>query len=285
MARPTQNTVDYFSHDCSHKQTMYILESRYKNDGYAFWFKLLESLGAAPNHFLDLNDEIACEFLAAKTNLTWSFCDEILTLLAKIKAICPELWSKKIVWCQNFVDRLGGVYAKRKKELPVKPSFCDGNSTKASVSVAENPQSKVKEIKEDKIREDKKIKQPTPNKSAYSSDFESFWSEYPSKVAKGAAAKSFKKALKKASMGEIMNGLRNYCNSKKVADGIICNPTTWLNQERWLDVCKEAEQVEDPYDLSEEQVAYICELEERIAREEAEKAAKEQNQKQRTSSI
>jgi hypothetical protein len=147
MARPTQNTIDYFSHDCNHKQTMYILENKYKNDGYAFWFKLLESLGSAPNHFLDLNDEIACEFLAAKTNLNWSSCDEILTLLAKINAICPELWSKKIVWCQNFVDRLSGVYAKRKKQIPNKPSFCDGNDSITVFSDTETPQSKVKESK------------------------------------------------------------------------------------------------------------------------------------------
>jgi hypothetical protein len=153
MARPTQNTVDYFSHDCNHKQTMYILESRYKNDGYAFWFKLLESLGSAPNHFLDLNDEIACEFLAAKTNLNWSSCDEILTLLAKINAICPDLWAKKIVWCQKFVDRMAGVYAKRKRELPSKPSFCDGNVSIVSVSVTETPQSKVNESRVNKIKE------------------------------------------------------------------------------------------------------------------------------------
>ena len=153
MARPTQNTIDYFSHDCNHKQTMYILENKYKNDGYAFWFKLLESLGSAPNHFLDLNDEIACEFLAAKTNLNWSSCDEILTLLAKINAICPELWAKKIVWCQKFVDRMAGVYAKRKRELPSKPSFCDGNVSIVSVSATETPQSKVNESKVNKIKD------------------------------------------------------------------------------------------------------------------------------------
>lgn len=153
MARPTQNTIDYFSHDCNHKQTMYILENKYKNDGYAFWFKLLESLGSAPNHFLDLNDEIACEFLAAKTNLNWSSCDEILTLLAKINAICPELWAKKIVWCQKFVDRMAGVYAKRKRELPSKPSFCDGNDSNDNVSVTETPQSKVNESRVNKIKE------------------------------------------------------------------------------------------------------------------------------------
>lgn len=161
MARPTTNTIEYFSHDCQHRQTMYILESRYKNDGYAFWFKLLETLGTTPGHFLDLNDDVACEFLAAKTNLSWSFCDEILTLLAKIGAICPELWSKKIVWSQNFVDRIAPVYAKRRKELPVKPSFCDRNADIPAVSVTETRQSKVKESKGKKNTEPCAVEIPT----------------------------------------------------------------------------------------------------------------------------
>lgn len=111
------------------------------------------------------------------------------------------------------------------------------------------------------------------SKSAYSLNFENFWSAYPSKVAKGAAAKSFKKALKSASVDEIMSGLSNYCNSRKVAEGIICNPTTWLNQERWNDVCEPVEmEIEPSQALTDEQLEYIYEMEDRIAKEEAEKA-------------
>lgn len=287
MARPTQNTIDYFSHDCNHKQTMYILENKYKNDGYAFWFKLLESLGSAPNHFLDLNDEIACEFLAAKTNINWSSCDEILTLLAKINAICPELWSKKIVWCQKFVDRMAGVYAKRKKELPVKPSFCYGNDSIVGVSVVETPQSKLNESRVNKIKDNAAdFKKPAGNdlpfseesektdliiekssKSTYSSDFESFWSEYPAKVAKGAAAKSFKKALKKATFDKIMSGLKTYCQTKKVITGVICNPTTWLNQERWNDTYPESEM--NKHEPPKYDEAAIYEMEEKIHKGES----------------
>lgn len=145
MARPTTNTVDYFSHDCQHKQTIFILESRYGNNGYAFWFKLLEMLGATPDHFIDCNNDVSCEFLAAKTNSTWCFCSEVLDLLAKLQAICPDLWTQKIVWSQKFVDRLAGVYKKRGKESPVKPSFCNRNDTTPVVPVTETPQSKVKD--------------------------------------------------------------------------------------------------------------------------------------------
>ena len=104
------------------------------------------------------------------------------------------------------------------------------------------------------------------SKTAYSSDFESFWSKYPAKVAKALAAKSFKKALKSASVDEIMSGLANYCNSRKVAEGIICNPSTWLNQERWNDECEEAES-SNSYALSDDQIAEIYANEEKICRD------------------
>ena len=255
MARPTQNTVDYFSHDCNHKQTMYILESRYKNDGYAFWFKLLESLGSAPNHFLDLNDETACEFLAAKTNLNWSSCDEILTLLAKINAICPNLWSKKIVWCQKFVDRMAGVYAKRKKELPSKPSFCDGNDSISVVSVTEIPQSKVNKTRLDKIKKennipaffDKKASDDLPfadesekKETARKKDislFEEFWQAYPKKTGKKKVAGIYESLIssKEVTHDELIDGINAYKKSETVKRGFIKNPETWLNGGCWAD--------------------------------------------------
>lgn len=45
MARPTKTSVDYFPHMTHSGKTIAILEARWGNDGYAFWFKLLELLG------------------------------------------------------------------------------------------------------------------------------------------------------------------------------------------------------------------------------------------------
>lgn len=243
MARPTTNTVDYFSHDCQHKQTIFILESRYGNNGYAFWFKLLEMLGATPDHFIDCNNDVSCEFLAAKTNSTWCFCSEVLDLLAKLQAICPDLWSQKIVWSQKFVDRLAGVYKKRGKESPAKPSFCNRNDTIPAVSVTETPQSKVK----DSIG--KKIKGTADaGASNYSQDFEKFWAEYPAKVGKADAAKKFKQALKAVDLETMIKAVKLYSQGEKVKGGFICNPATWLNQGRWAD---EAQKPEDEYEIDE----------------------------------
>jgi hypothetical protein len=101
---------------------MFILEQRYGNDGYAFWFKMLELLGSTKGHYIDCNNEAEWEFLQAKTHQNNGFCAEILNLLAKLDGIDHRLWKDyKIIWCQNFVDGIADVYNNRKREIPPKP--------------------------------------------------------------------------------------------------------------------------------------------------------------------
>ena len=156
MPRPQKQTVDYFPHDCNHKRTMFILEERYGNDGYAFWFKLLEMLGNSKGHYLDLNDASSMEFLLAKTHVSEVSGMEILDLLAKLDAIDPEVWSHKAVWCQNFINGVSSVYQSRRQSVPQKPSFPDtkpsgavvsttGNNTRDGVSTVNNRQTIVEE--------------------------------------------------------------------------------------------------------------------------------------------
>ncbi len=122
MARPIKQTIDWFPHYCIHKSTMYVLEQRHGNDGYAFWFKLLEILGSTDGHYIDTNDEIVWEFLQAKTRLSTVDCEAILNLLCKMKAIDPELWSKRVIWSPNFIENISEAYKNRKRPIPQKPS-------------------------------------------------------------------------------------------------------------------------------------------------------------------
>lgn len=153
MARPKKQTIDYFPHYVTSGKTMYILENSFGNDGYAFWFKLLELLGSTDGHCFRAENPTDWMFLLAKTRVTDEKATEILDTLAKLNAIDNELWAKKIIWVQNFVDNLGEVYRKRKTDPPTKPtfdSFCRENSTSDEVTDVKNPQSKVKESKVDK---------------------------------------------------------------------------------------------------------------------------------------
>ena len=168
MGRPPKQTIDYFPHYCNHGKTIFILEQRYGVAGYAFWFKLLEELGKTNGHCLDLNDETELEFLGAKTGFTATETLEILNLLVKLEAIDADLWKNRQIWSQHFVDNLLELYRKRTVSAPEKPSLQGISTAGNEVNDAENPQSKVKYIKEDintvkKPPKKQKVKNQYPN--------------------------------------------------------------------------------------------------------------------------
>ena len=147
MARPKKQTVEYFPHQCLHGRTVFILEQKYGNNGYAFWFKLLEILGSTAGHFLDFNQIDNWEFLTAKTHLDDSLCTEIMDCLARLEAIDSGLWAQKIVWSDNFICNIADAYRRRSNEMPIKPSLCIQKPPPTVVSADINPQSKLKETK------------------------------------------------------------------------------------------------------------------------------------------
>jgi hypothetical protein len=229
LARPKKQVIDYFPHYCSHGKTMFILEQKYGNDGYAFWFKLLELLGDTSGHFIDLRNESTQEFLQAKTRIEWDICLEILNLLAKLEAIDPELWESKVIWSQNFVDGISDVYRNRRVEIPTKPSLYTDKPRTADVSTPDNPQSKVKKSKV------KKSNINTPH-------FERFWDAYPKKVSKVNALKAWNKIEPDEALTQlIIDGVERWKKSPQWIkdDGqFIPYPATFLNGERWRDECE-----------------------------------------------
>jgi hypothetical protein len=206
---------------------MFILETRYGNDGYAFWFKLLETLGSTEGHIIDCRNEVALEFLRAKTRTTPDLCDEILGLLAKLGAIDPGLWANKIIWSDNFLDRIKDVYKNRRIEMPTKPSFYEQKPDETLVSTDINPQSKVKETKVNK----KKIL------LTYSDDFEKFWRECPNKKDKGEASKTFSAVVEAGVSVEVLiDAMSKYAKSVAGRElKHIKHPSTWLNKQCWND--------------------------------------------------
>ena len=152
MARPKKATVDYFPHACSHKTTIFVLEQKYGNDGYAFWFKLLELLASTEGHYYDCNKVHKWEFLQAITHLSEDKCLEILELLAKLEAIDPELWAQRIIWSDNFVAGIADVYRNRRVETPAKPNFYKQKPHNKDISTPKSTQTKLKETKVNKNR-------------------------------------------------------------------------------------------------------------------------------------
>lgn len=142
MARPIKDSIEYFPHFINAGRTVFILENKYGNDGYAFWFKLLEILGASDKHYYDCSDKNNWEYFLAKTRCSNKMALEIINTLISLGQIDAELWENKILWCQGLVDNLSGLYARRKIGVPQKPTI-DGRTTPSSI-IIKNKKAKQK---------------------------------------------------------------------------------------------------------------------------------------------
>jgi len=174
MARPERNNVDYFPHPVKHGKKMHYLENKYGNDGYATWFKLLEELGDANYHYLNLNKEEQVMYLSSRCLISEIKLFEIINDLVKFGEFDEKFWDKKILVDEKFINSIQDAYKKRNnkclslislsKKLSIKsiPKQSNGN-----LKSGEKPQrigkdtiedqTIGKEIKEKKIINEKKI--------------------------------------------------------------------------------------------------------------------------------
>lgn len=85
----------------------------------------------------------------------------------------------------------------------------------------------------------KKNKTPYSPPKGDDADFNSFWSEYPKKIGKGAALKAWNKIRpNNGTRTRILEAVRKQATWgqwTKEAGRYIPNPATWLNQQRWED--------------------------------------------------
>ncbi len=176
MARPKKCTVDYFPHYVTgNSRTVFILEQKYGNDGYALWFKLLELLAVTDGHYVDFNDHTDLEFFAAKAKIDADKAIEIIDQLASLKAIDRQLWKQKVVWCQNFVDNLSELYARRRISLPQKPNLNEfmyaETPSSEGLCTTETPKVNKSRVEESKEKESKEEKSKVNVVGVVSNDF------------------------------------------------------------------------------------------------------------------
>lgn len=114
--RPSKLTVEYFAHFIGDGKKMFYIENKYKNDGYATWYKILETLAQTDNHFIDLSESVELMFLASKCNISESLLIEIIEDIVKLGEFDSDLWKIRVIWCQKFIDHVQTAYIKRSNE-------------------------------------------------------------------------------------------------------------------------------------------------------------------------
>ena len=176
MPRSQSNTVKYFPHFAEQGKTLFILKSRFGNDGYAFWFQLLELLCRQENHFYDFSTDTAWQYLLARTGVDAITGTEILQLLASLGKIDTEMWGRKIIWCDKLVNNVELAYKKRGRSVPERPVSVP--ETAVSVSTTPDPVSGIPHIKLNYIKEDNPLISPLTDKPSEKKPTKTHYGEF-----------------------------------------------------------------------------------------------------------
>ena len=170
MARQERNDVDYFPHSVTHGKKMFYLRSKFGNDGYAVWFMLLENLGKASYHYLNLSDDVELMYLSSELKVSDAALTEIINDLVKLDEFDRELWEEnKILFNEKFIENVSDAYKKRNNNCIDRNSLLllleskgirktskgTPKPSKFTLKVGSKPQRIVKESKEEEIKEEK----------------------------------------------------------------------------------------------------------------------------------
>jgi len=235
MARTEKDVVSYFPHDAdaSTGDTLTVLQGRYGNNGYAFWFKLLEKLASTDGHFLDVSNPPKWQIFIAKMGVDEITTVEIMNILVEMEAIDKDLWCSKVIWCQKLVDNVADVYKNRRRETPRKPISTNSKEIttgRNGITTGQSTQRKGKETKLNNIR-------------ICSNGFDTFWEAYPKKRAKGKTEIAFKKINPDEQLLsvilEAIGKAKKSIDWQKDAGQYIPYPASWLNGKRWEDEIQE----------------------------------------------
>jgi len=201
-------------------------------EGYGFYFRLVEIIAAN----MEENSEPNATYSAQK----WSKLTAIFK--PKVQKLCEVCSNLGLIEFEINSDLL-------KVSIPKIIKYRDEYSVRQGRKKVKSPDTVgtlsgvAPEQEQIQIQMEKQIQnmscEEKPKRkiaSTYTEDFEKFWRAYPSKVGKADAAKKFQKAIKIIPFDSLISAVERYCKSKKVLDGYVCNPATWLHQERWNDL-------------------------------------------------
>jgi hypothetical protein len=171
MGRPRKEGMDYFPHDvdASQDEKIEMMRSMYGNDGYAFYFILLERIYRSEHAELDISSEVMIKAIAKKIMVTPNRLKKMIDTSVEIDLFCIEKFEKrKILTSDGIKKRFLQINSMRDKWRENKGnhhSFLDGKQGGKPVEnmvekVVENAIKESKE-KESKVKQSKVVKKTT----------------------------------------------------------------------------------------------------------------------------
>lgn len=120
MARPRKIGLDYFPHDvnASNDDKIEAMRHLYGNDGYAFYFIILENVFHRDKCELCLNDKIIHTIMRKKVNVDEGLFNEMISTACKIGLFDSDAWEKsQVLTSKRIKDTLSSVKRERKRCL------------------------------------------------------------------------------------------------------------------------------------------------------------------------
>ena len=182
MARPRKQGLDYFPHDvdASNDEKIEALRALYGNDGYAFYFIMLERIYRTPNFELDVSEEFLRQILAKKVAVTPQKFEEMLETALKLGCFDQEAYEKRGVLTSPGIKKRAEIVVKKREKMRQRyekaqvdrGDYVSGgvsDRVSAAETREETPESKVKKREDSNInnislpyREDNNINNITP---------------------------------------------------------------------------------------------------------------------------
>lgn len=107
MARPTKEGLDYFPHDTDavNDEKIEALRSLYGNDGYAFYFILLERIYRSPDQEIDVSDAETIQVLARKVEVTKEKFAEMLQTALRWRCFDLKKYEEEGILTSNGIKK------------------------------------------------------------------------------------------------------------------------------------------------------------------------------------
>jgi Domain of unknown function (DUF4373) len=186
MARPTEEGLKYFTHDtdASTDEKIEILRMLYGNDGYAFYFILLERIYRSNNAELNVSEAEICQILAKNLMLDEQKFSEILQKSIKIGLFDRDAYNQRKVLTSNGIKHRASIVLKKREAMKERYKEQKNEQNFGDVSDAETPlsapQSIVKESIVNKVKDSKekeRIESISSNNHQEIDDIFNFWNE------------------------------------------------------------------------------------------------------------
>jgi hypothetical protein len=121
MARPIKEGLDYFPHDtdASTDEKIEALRVLYGNNGYAFYFIILERIFRTNNFEIDVSDAETIQILARKVEVTVEEFNKILKTALKWGCFDKKIYEERKVLTSNGIKKRANVVIEKREEMRV----------------------------------------------------------------------------------------------------------------------------------------------------------------------